>query len=64
MAKKIKIELTTLEMEAILNIVTSIESMLGCAEPDENGNSWDTDMIKSIKKIDYMLKRNGYKRTN
>lgn len=52
-------------MSAMLNIITTIEGMIGGSdnETSDDLTDWDTDMKKSIKKFDSMLKKNGFKRT-
>ena len=61
MTKKIKLELTKLEMSAILSIITTIEGMYGCGGDIDNPSlgDWDMEMKKDIKKFDSMLKRNN-----
>ena len=65
MAKeKIKLELTELEMSSIIDILYTIEGMYGTSDTETSDDliDWDTCMKKDIRRIDKMLKRNGYKR--
>ncbi|MHB8871590.1 MAG: hypothetical protein ACYC5G_04000 [Candidatus Doudnabacteria bacterium] len=64
MGAKINLKITQLEMSHLLDIVTTVEGMIGGSD---NGKSddlvdWDTQMTTNIKKFDSMLKRNGFKR--
>lgn len=68
MGKRITLEFTEREIEALNDILSAIEAMYGCAGDasdvlgdNETGN-WDDDMKREIKHIDKMYKRNGYKR--
>lgn len=55
MAKKIKLEITEAQLNAIIEIASDVSAMLGCGDDDK---IW----IKHLKLIDRMLNRNGYKR--
>lgn len=55
MAKKIKLELTERQFEAVKTVTDIISGMLGC------GSDFD-DLGKEVALIDRMLKKNGYKR--
>lgn len=63
MAKKIKLEFTKLEMDSMIDIIETIESMYGSSDGKGTDQpDWDDEMRKEIKQFDKMLKRNGYKR--
>ena len=55
MAKKIKLELTPIQFEALICITDDISAMIGCGDRDDH---WS----ENVKNIDRMLKSNGYKR--
>ena len=55
MAKKIKLEMTERQLEAIMDVTSTISGMLGI------GNDFD-ELGKEVMLIDRMLKKNGYKR--
>ena len=57
---KTKLELTKIELDSILNIISTIEATIGCSDNDDNENDFDTQIIKDIKVFDKMLKKNGY----
>ena len=56
MAKKIKLEITEAQLNAIMEIVDESSAMIGVGEDE------DKLRIKRIKLFDRMLKNNGYKR--
>lgn len=56
MAKKIKLEITEAQLNAIIEIVDESSAMIGVGEDE------DKLRIKRIKLFDRMLKNNGYKR--
>lgn len=56
MAKKILLEITPQQLEALKSIVDDASAMVGVGEDE------DLIRIKWIKLIDRMLKKNGYKR--
>jgi hypothetical protein len=66
MAKKYNLEITAREMEALLDMVSTIESEIGgSAEANETAEgvgSFDVIQTKNLRIFDKMLKRNGYKR--
>lgn len=66
MAKKTILEFTDREIEALTEIIETIESMYGCSaeagEQMQGVESWDDGMRREIRQIDKMLKRNGYTR--
>ena len=66
MAAKIKLELSVSEMAAIVDMIDSLEAMVGCSgKDDENMDgslSFDKETHRTIKIFDRMFKRNGYKR--
>ena len=55
MSKKIKLELTERQFQAVINVTDTISAMLGV------GSDFDL-MGKEIILIDRMLNKNGYKR--
>ena len=55
MTKKIKLELTERQLEAICTLTDTIRAMLGC------GSDFDK-LDKEVAAVDRMLKKNGYKR--
>jgi hypothetical protein len=55
MAKKIKLELTERQLEALIDITDTIAGMIG------TGGDFDL-MEKEVILIDRMLKKNGYER--
>jgi len=54
--KKHKLELTELEMLALIDILDSFSAISEGIEDDGSAR-------KDLKKVDAMLKKNGYKRT-
>jgi len=56
MAKKILLEITPQQLEALKNITDDASAMIGVGEEE------DLLRIKWIRLIDRMLKKNGYKR--
>ena len=57
MAKKIKLEITEVQLLAIVDITDTLKSMVGTYDEDFN-----KEALKQIRLIDRMLKNNGYKR--
>lgn len=55
MSKKIKLELTEAQLNAIMNLTDEASARIG-------GGDNDTDRIKCVNLIDRMLNKNGYKR--
>jgi hypothetical protein len=55
MSKKIKLELTKLEFIALIDSIDTYSSL--CDGINDDGTS-----RKDLKKVDEMLKKNGYKR--
>ena len=55
MAKKIKLELTERQFEALIDTIDNTSAMIGCGDDDD---VWE----KNIKLLDRMLLKNGYKR--
>lgn len=55
MAKKIKLELTERQFEALIDTIDNTSAQIGCGDHDD---VW----LKNIKLIDRMLLKNGYKR--
>ena len=57
MAKKIILELTKAQLNAIMNLSSDIEAMIGCGE----GN---TDIVwrRNVRLVDRVFENNGYKR--
>ena len=55
MAKKIKLELTERQLQALMDVTDTISAMIGC------GSDFD-EMAKEVMLVDRMLKKNGYKR--
>lgn len=55
MAKKHKLELTELELYALIDLIDTFSSL-------SDGIDDDGTAKKSLKKVDSMLKKNGYKR--
>jgi len=66
MTKKIKLELSLTEMHAIIDMIDSLEGMLGGSSDDnedaEGVLGFDKETLRTIKIFDKMFKRNGYKR--
>lgn len=60
MAKKITLVFTETQIESLLEMISTIESMYGCSEPGEH--DWDAEMKRQIRNIDRMFKNNGYER--
>lgn len=56
MAKKIKIEMTEAQLNAIICMRDEMEAMLGVGEPEE------ILRMRWIRLIDRMMKNNGYNR--
>jgi len=56
MKKKILLEITPQQLEALKNIVDEASAMIGVGEDE------DLTRIKRIKLVDRMLKKNGFKR--
>jgi len=56
MAKKIKLEFTEAQFEALICITDETSSMIGVGEPE------DVIRARYVRLIDRMLKKNGYKR--
>jgi len=56
MAKKIIIQMTDVELTAIIDIIDTLSAMLGTGDEGFDG------MDKTIRKVDKMLLKNGYKR--
>lgn len=52
---KLSLSLTRLDLEAIMNIVDECSASIGMSDGD-------TSRLKWVKRIDVMLKKNGYKR--
>lgn len=57
--KKIKLELTHLEMMSLINVIDSISAIIGC-----NGEEQDKEWRNDVKRLDKGLNRNGIKRIN
>ena len=57
MAKKIKLEVTEVQLTAIVSITDTLKSLVGTDDEDFNKES-----LRLIKTIDRMLMANGYKR--
>ena len=55
MAKKIKLELTEAQLNAIVEMTCDMSAMIG-------GGDGDAHWIKYVRSIDRALKNNGYKR--
>ncbi len=55
MAKKIVLELTKTQLQALVNVVDDYSAQIGCGDTDEY-------RVKQVKHIDKMLKTNGYTR--
>ena len=61
MAKKIILEFTVAQLNALITIVDDISGMTGCADPyDDKGGTWDIDTKKNVMLVDRMLKKNGF----
>jgi len=54
MANKIILEFTEQQLSSFVSIIQTCEANLGCSEGDK-------EMIKDLKSMIIMLKRNGYK---
>jgi hypothetical protein len=55
MSRKIKLEVTEVQLEAVCTLTDTISAMLGV------GSDFD-DLRRKVKAVDRMLKKNGYKR--
>lgn len=56
MKRKIKLEITDRQLNAIMNITDTISAMIGV------GSEFDDEMTQDIRHIDQMLHKNGLKR--
>lgn len=52
-----KLEITEKELLAIIDIVNTMEGMIGCGD-----DNFDEEQLSNIKNIDALLKRHKYKR--
>jgi len=52
-----KFEITEAQLTAIVYLTDTISAMIGCGDPDFDGQG-----EKAVKAVDRMLKKNGYKR--
>tara|TARA_R100001244_G_scaffold130831_1_gene103349 strand:+ start:254 stop:436 length:183 start_codon:yes stop_codon:yes gene_type:complete len=57
MAKKIKLEITEAQLEAIISITDECSSSIGMGSKED-----DAHRNKCVMLVDRMLKKNGYKR--
>lgn len=63
MGKKIKLEFTPLQIDAFISIINTVEALIGCGDSEDGIEvNFDVEVTKEIKRIDRMLKSNGYKR--
>jgi hypothetical protein len=62
MAKKIKIEFTKHQLNALLMLVSNVEAGLGGSDIDCAGGDADKEERKWIDSFDRALKSNGYRR--
>lgn len=54
--KRIKLEVTPAQLEAILTLKEDVKSMIGCSDEGVQDKVW----TKSINLIERMFKNNGY----
>lgn len=57
MAKKIKLEMTEAQFNAIISMTDTTSALIGGGDEE-----FDKECTKNVKLVDKMLKRNGYKR--
>ena len=57
MGKKIKLELTQLQFNALIDVLDTHSASIGTGD-----DNYDAIEYKNIKTLDRMLKSNGYKR--
>lgn len=56
-----KVEITKRQLEAIAEIATTLDSMLGCSEPNDiDVPDFDTVVLRELKIIQRFYKKNGY----
>ncbi|ANW96727.1 hypothetical protein AXE80_10775 [Wenyingzhuangia fucanilytica] len=56
-----KIDITKRQLEAIFELATAIEGMLGCSDGDIDGDvNFDKEMTKELKCINRLFIKNGY----
>jgi hypothetical protein len=58
MAKKIKLEVTEAQLNAIISITDDISAMTGCNGEVHGDQTW----TKNVRLVDRMLINNGFKR--
>ena len=56
-----KVEITKRQLQAIAEISTTLDAMIGCSEPNDiDGSDFDKDTQKELKIIQRFFKKNGY----
>lgn len=54
--KRMKLQVTKAQLQAIISMMDDINSMIGCADP---GNGVDDRWEKNVKLVSRMLKKNN-----
>jgi len=56
-----KVDITKRQLEAIQEIATTLDSMIGCSDDEyTDGTNFDTVINKELKIIQRFFKKNGY----
>lgn len=59
MGKKVKLEATIPQLEAIIYLADTLSAMVGGCDPE---SSFDDDVTKAVRLVDRVLNNAGYKR--
>lgn len=56
-----KVEITKRQLQAIAEISSTLDAMIGCSEPNDiTGSYFDKDTQKELKLIQRFFNKNGY----
>lgn len=63
--KKINIEFTERQLEALIDLIGTVEATYGCSDPihELDESDYDADCKRDIRLIDRALKQSGYERS-
>lgn len=59
MANKISLEFTEQQLQSLISLIGTVESLIGCSD-GEKESDFDRDTNKELKSIERMFKSNGY----
>lgn len=63
MANKISLQFTKAQLQHLVSLIDTVESMIGGSDDLGDGaHDWDTEVKKNIKSLDKALWSNGYSR--